>query len=102
MSVSATIKADYEDVLAKLKEFGETKIPAALGDVQKLEGNPVVDALLSAVHVPAEALSMAVTVINQLEELYKPETDSPAPVVASDPAMGSAPEAAPEPQPAGV
>ena len=98
MSLESTIEADFAEVAAKVREFGETKLPAALADTKKLAGNPVVDALLSAVHMPAEALTMAVTVINQLEELYKPESVSQAPVQA-DPAMGTPPAVAADPQP---
>jgi hypothetical protein len=98
MSVISTFEADAEEALAKVQELVREKLPTALADTKKLAGNPVVDALLSAVHVPAEALSMAVTVINQLEELYKPETAAQSP---ADPAMGDQPAAA-EPQPAPV
>lgn len=88
MSLLDSVEADFEDVRAKVEEFATSKLPAALEDAKKLAGNPVVVSLLSAVHVPTEALSMVVGVIEKLEELYKPETDSPAPVVTADPAMG--------------
>lgn len=101
MSILTTLETDFEDVRAKVETFAKDKLPAALADAKKLEGlagNPVVDALLGAVHVPAEALSMAVSIINGLEELYKPETAVAAPAdvqAAADPAMGSQPEPAP-------
>lgn len=95
MSLVSTLETDFEDVRAKVEEFAKDKLPAGLADAKKLAGNPVVDALLAAVHVPAEALSMVVGVIGKLEELYAPENDSQAPAAPSDPAMGSQPEPAP-------
>lgn len=90
MSIISSFEADAEQALATVQNLVREKLPIALADTKKLAGNPVVDALLAAVHVPAEALSMAVSVINQLEELYKPETGSQSPA-DPDPAMGSQP-----------
>ena len=85
-NIAGTLEADFEKVKTKFDEakaevegFAATKLPAVLDTAKKLDGNPVVDALLAAVHVPAEALDMAVKVINGLEELYKPETGAAAP-----------------------
>lgn len=85
-TLETTIEADFEKVKTKLAEgvqmvedFASSKLPAATATINKLAGNPVVDALLSAVHVPVGALTAAVHVIEDLEELYKPDTDTQTP-----------------------
>lgn len=101
MALIATLEADAAELRSKFEEFVTTKLPAATGDLKKLEGladNPVVLSLLSAVHVPTEALTMAVKVIDSLEELYKPETAVAAPAA---PAVPEVPAAPAEPAPAG-
>ena len=85
------------EVEAKVEEFVTSKLPAVTDDLKKLEGlkdNPVVLALLNAVHVPVEALGGPVAVLNELEKLYKPDTAIAAP---SEPAAPAAPA---EPVPA--
>lgn len=98
MSIIDTIEADYEEVRAtletartKAEAFATDKLTPVLEDAKKLASNPVAAALLRAVHVPPEALTMAVSVIDGLEELYKPETASQAPAevaAPADPVMG--------------
>lgn len=102
MSLVSTLEADYDEVVAKVKAFATDKLPAAVADAKKLEGSPVVALLLKAVDgsVPMQLLhSMVLPIIQGLVDAYEPESGSPAPAAPSDPAMGSAPEAAPEPQP---
>lgn len=95
VSMLTSVENEIHALADHAKKIAEEVLPAAAADVAKLEGNPVAAALLSATHVPAEALPMVVDVIQRLEELYKPETDSPAPAAPADPAMGSQPEPAP-------
>ena len=93
--------ADIENEIRTLAEHAKRieaeVLPATFGGLKKLEGladNPVVASLLAAVHVPSEALGMAVKVIDGLEELYKPETAVAAPAA---PAVPEVPEAPAEP-----
>ena len=89
MALIATLETDAEELRAQVEEFVKSKLPAATADLKKLEGlasNPVVLSLLNAVHVPSEALTMAVKVIDGLEDLYKPETPVAAPAA---PAAGT-------------
>ena len=75
------------DVAAKAADFEQNVLPAAASKLTALEGNPVVDALLNAVHVPPEGLDVVVGVINKLEGLYNPATATPAaPAPPADPA----------------
>jgi hypothetical protein len=108
VSLTSTLKNDAEDVRSDLKaaaeraeEFFSSKLPAAVSDVEKLEGNPVAEALLSALHVPASALSGVVEVINTLAAAFpkddqsaavsEPETaDVPQPVAAGPVVAGQA------------
>lgn len=106
VSLSQTLKADAEDVRAKAKEFADkaeefftSKLPDALTDVEKLEGNPVAEALLSALHVPASALQGVVEVINTLADAFPKDTPSegvsvvpsvPEPVAAGPVVAGQA------------
>lgn len=89
MSLIATLEADYADVLAKVEEFAKDKLPAAVADAKKLEGSPVVAALLKAVDgsVPMELLHrMVLPVIDGLVSAYAADTAAPA--APADPAMG--------------
>lgn len=86
MSLITEVKAELKSLAAKAEGIDE----AAVGKVEALEGNPVVDALLAAVHVPVNALSIVVDVLNGLAAIYPKPADAPA-----DPAMGQ-----PEPAPA--
>lgn len=99
VSLTETLKNDAEAARNDLKaaaeraeEFFASKLPDALGDVEKLEGNPVAEALLSALHVPASALQGVVEVINTLSKAFpKPgeaETASDAPSVPEPVAAG--------------
>ena len=100
MALIATLETDAEALRAKVEEFVKSKLPAATDDLKRLEaiaGNPVVLSLLNAVHVPTEALAMAVKVIDGLEDLYKPETAVAAPAA---PAVPEVPAAPAEPAPA--
>ena len=97
MALIATLENDAAELRAKVEEFVTSKLPAVTDDLKKLEGlkdNPVVLALLNAVHVPVEALGGPVAVLNELEKLYKPDTAIAAP---SEPAAPAAPA---EPVPA--
>lgn len=78
MSWITEAKTVAHDLVDKLEGVDET----AVGKVEALEGNPVVDALLAAAHVPANALTIVVDVLNGLASIY-PKPDAPA-----DPAMG--------------
>jgi hypothetical protein len=91
MSLVTTLEADFADVRAKVEEFATSKLPAAIEDAKKLEGNPVVDALLAAAHVPVNALSIVVDVLNGLAAIYP----RPADAAPADPAMGQPAEPAP-------
>ena len=89
MALIATLETDAEELRAQVEEFVKAKLPAATADLKKLEGligNPVVLSLLNAVHVPSEALAMAVKVIDGLEDLYRPETAVAAPAAPAEPA----------------
>jgi hypothetical protein len=86
VSLITEVKAELKSLAAKAEGIDE----AAVGKVEALEGNPVVDALLAAVHVPVNALSIVVDVLNGLAAIYPKPADAPA-----DPAMGQ-----PEPAPA--
>jgi hypothetical protein len=99
MSLTATLKQDAETARNDLKaaaeraeEFFSSKLPDALGDVEKLEGNPVAEALLTALHVPASAFQGVVEVIETLAKVF-PKPDDTA-------AVSDAPSA-PEPVAAG-
>ena len=80
----AEVKQDIKNLAAKAEGLDE----AAAAKVEQLEGNPVVDSLLAAAHVPSNALSIVVDVLNGLASIY-PKPDAPA-----DPAMGQPAEAA--------
>jgi hypothetical protein len=99
VSLSQTLKNDAEEVRAKAAEFAEkaeeffsSKLPDALTDVEKLEGNPVAEALLSALHVPSSALQWVVEGINTLAKAFpkgdEAEAVSEAPSVPEPVAAG--------------
>jgi flagellar hook-basal body complex protein FliE len=107
VSLTQTLKNDAEEVRAdakaaadKVEAFLSSKLPDALGDVEKLEGNPVAEALLSALHVPADALQGVVEVINTLAKAFpktaadtatsEPTADVPQPVAAGPVVAGQA------------
>ena len=91
-SALSTLEADFGKVRDEVENFAKNKLPEVASIATKLDGNPVVEALLRAAHVPTEALDMAVKVIDGLEELYKPTTDAPAPSepTAAEPAPAAA------------
>ena len=98
MSLITALETDYQDVLAKVEEFAKDKLPAAIADAKKLEGSPVVAALLTAVDgsVPMELLhSMVLPVIDGLVNAYSADTATTAPTAPADPAMGVPPEPVP-------
>lgn len=80
MNLIADLKQDAKNLAAKFEGIDE----AAASKVEALEGNPVVDALLAAAHVPVNALQMAVDLLNGLAAIY-PKPDAAAP---ADAAMG--------------
>ena len=84
MSLISTLEEDFAEVRDKVEEFAASKLPAALGDVKKLEGNPVVDALLSATHVPASALNGVVSVIQALADAFPKDGGSDSPTSTSE------------------
>jgi hypothetical protein len=101
MSLITTLENDAADLRAHVEEFITSKLPAATADLKKLEGNPVVDALLNAVHVPAPALDVVVGMINSLAGLF-PKPVEAAPVDVAQPVEAApADMAMPEPVPAG-
>lgn len=79
VSLIATVKQDIKELAAKAEGLDE----AAAAKVEQLEGNPVVDSLLAAAHVPSNALSIVVDVLNGLAAIYPKPDAAPA-----DPAMG--------------
>lgn len=100
MSLIATLENDAADLRAHVEEFITSKLPAATADLKKLEGNPVIDALLAAVHVPAPALDVVVGMINSLAGLFPKPVETAAPVEMGQPAE-AAHMPQPEPVPAG-
>jgi len=92
VSLISTLETDFADVRTRVEEFATSKLPAAVADAKALEGNPVVDALLAAAHVPVHALQMVVDLLNGLAAIYPRPADAQA---AADPAAGQ-----PEPAPA--
>lgn len=98
MSLISTLEDDFAEVRTKVEEFAESKLPTALSDVKKLEGNPVIDALLSATHVPQSALNGVVSVIQALADAFPKDAPSEA---VSEPQEADAPADAPQPIPAG-
>lgn len=86
VSLIAEVKSELKSLAAKAEGIDE----AAAGKIEALEGNPVVDALLAAAHVPANALGIVVNVLDGLAEIYP----KPDPAAAADPAMGQAVPAA--------
>ena len=94
MALIATLENDAAELRAKVEEFVTAKLPAVTDDLKKLEGlkdNPVVLALLAAVHVPVEALGGPVAVLNELEKLYKPDTAIAAPAAPAEAAAPAEP-----------
>lgn len=92
MSLISTLEADFEEVRAKVEEFAASKLPTALDDVKKLEGNPIIPVLLEAAHVPASALQWVVEGIQAISKAFpKPgeaEAVSDAPSAPQVPAAG--------------
>lgn len=102
MSLVSTLEADYDEVVAKVKEFATDKLPAAVADAKKLEGSPVVAALIKAIggSVPMELLhSMVLPIIDGLVDAYATESDTQAPAAPGDPAVPVQGETQPEPVP---
>jgi len=67
-SVLGEIKADIRQLAVKAERIDE----GLVGKLEQLAGNPVVDALLAAAHVPAGALSIVVSVLEGLGKIYAP------------------------------
>lgn len=92
MSLISTLESDFEEVRAKVEEFAASKLPSALDDVKKLEGNPIIPVLLEAAHVPASALQWVVEGIQALSKAFpkdgEAETASEAPSVPEPVAAG--------------
>jgi hypothetical protein len=76
MSVVTDVRNDLalaaHDLAAKAAEFEQSILPAAAAKLTALEGNPVIDALLTAVHVPVDNLDIVVAMINKLESIWAP------------------------------
>jgi hypothetical protein len=95
MSLIQTIESDAEHALAVVQELVRTKLPAAVADAKKIEpvlSNSLVDAFLSAAHVPVGAIeALLIPSINFLANAF-PAPDAPP---AGDLPMGQQPEPAP-------
>lgn len=83
--VNNDLKTAAHDLAAKAADFETNILPAAASKLSALEGNPVVDSLLAAVHVPPEALTPVVHLIDDLEGLYNPD-DTTTPAAPAQPA----------------
>lgn len=77
--VHDALLAAAHDITSKAVDFEQTVLPAAASKLTALEGNPVIDSLLNAVHVPPEALGIVVKTIDGLEALYNVPDDTTAP-----------------------
>ena len=80
------LKADAQKLAAKFEGIDE----AAAAKMQALEGNPVVDALIAAAHVPPNALSIVVEVLKGLGDIYPKDVAG----VDAGAAVGTQPEPA--------
>lgn len=80
MSVITEVQTEI-GLLKQKAEALEAKLAPEIPKLAALEGNPVVDALLMAVHVPPSGLALVNQLLTGLEEIYKP-VDEPAPVTA--------------------
>jgi hypothetical protein len=74
MSLITEVKTELKDLALKAEGIDE----AAAEKIAALEGNPVVDALLAAAHVPDTALAMAVDLLNGLAGIYPMPEDAQA------------------------
>jgi hypothetical protein len=90
MSLVSEVQTELGLLKQKAQEL-EAKLAPAIPRIEALEGNPVVDALLSALHVPPSGLALVTQLLAGLEEIYKPEdAATPAPVTAPQPVAPSA------------
>jgi hypothetical protein len=89
MSILTSIENEIHTLAAQAKKIEEEVLPAAAADAQKAEAllsSPLADALLGALHVPADAILSAVApVLNFLAGAYPKPADTqqvvdPAPV----------------------
>lgn len=76
------LKAKEQRAAADAKEFAETHLPVLAELATKAEGNPLVDAALSVVHVSPEILSGMAAVLTKLDAdlaALQPPAPDPAP-----------------------
>jgi hypothetical protein len=76
VSLITEIKTELTALALKAEGIDE----AAAAKLETLEGNPVVDELLAVAHVPVGALSIVVSVLKGLGDIY-PKPDAAAPVL---------------------
>jgi hypothetical protein len=74
MSVITDAKTDLEDFGAKAKayaedaaDWAENKLPAVSGWLDKAAANPAVDAVLNAVHLSPDALSVIAGLVTKMD-----------------------------------
>jgi hypothetical protein len=83
VSLLAAVETEIHHLAAKAKQLEEEVLPSVTADAQKAEAllaSPAAEALLAALHVPADAiLNAVVPVINWLASAYeKPTEPEPA------------------------
>ena len=86
MNLITELKNDAQKLAAKFDGIDE----AAAAKMAALEGNPVLDALVSAAHVPPNALSIVVDVLKGLGEIYPKDVATADPAVQPEPAATAA------------
>lgn len=87
VSAVADLQNFAHELAAKAAELEQTVLPAAAGTLSALEGNPVVNSLLNAVHVPPEDFDIVVAMIDKLETIWRPADTAAAEPVAAVPAQ---------------
>lgn len=96
-----SVMSEVENELKALRERAqalEAKIAPEVPKLVSLEGNPVVDSLLAAVHVPPSGLALVIGLIEGLEHIYGPEEPASTPPAEAPVPVGPAtvnPPAAP-------
>jgi len=91
MSIVADVQTEF-GLLKQKFEALEAKFAPEVPKLAALEDNPVVDALLAALHVPASGLALVTNLINGLEEIYKPvEATDPVTTAPADASVATPP-----------
>ncbi len=91
MSVITDVETELKALREKAQAL-EAKIAPEVPKLAALEGNPVVDALLAAIHVPPSGLTLVSDLILGLERIYGPEEPASTPPVQAEP-VAAAPAA---------